>query len=86
MTGGQVESTPRNSYLGGMPIYEFHCEECERDSEVLVRTADWRGTKCPECGSARLEKKLSVFASGGQSEDPAPACTGNPRACGRCAG
>ena len=46
-----------------MPIYEFHCEKCEQDSEILVRSKDWKGTKCPHCGSARLSKKFSVFAS-----------------------
>ena len=46
-----------------MPIYEFHCEACERDSEILVRSANWRGTKCPHCGSAKLDKKFSTFAS-----------------------
>ena len=48
-----------------MPIYEFHCEKCERDSEILVRSSRWQGTKCPHCGSAKLAKKLSVFASSG---------------------
>jgi putative FmdB family regulatory protein len=46
-----------------MPIYEFHCQACRRDSEVLVRSAKWEGTPCPHCGSVKLEKKLSVFAS-----------------------
>lgn len=69
-----------------MPLYEFHCAGCDRDSEVLVRTTRWEGTPCPHCGSVKLEKKLSVFAAaGGDTEDPLPACTGNPGACGRCA-
>jgi len=46
-----------------MPIYEFHCEKCERDSEILVRSSDWKGTECPHCGSKKLSKKFSVFAS-----------------------
>ena len=46
-----------------MPIYEFHCGKCERDSEILVRSSDWAGTKCPLCGSEKLEKKFSIFAS-----------------------
>ena len=46
-----------------MPIYEFSCEKCGKDSEVLVRSAKWEGTPCPHCGSTRLAKKLSVFAS-----------------------
>ena len=52
-----------------MPIYEFHCAQCERDSEILVRSAEWRGTKCPHCGSTRLDKKLSTFASAGAGND-----------------
>jgi putative FmdB family regulatory protein len=68
-----------------MPIYEFHCGKCGNDSELLVRSADWKGTNCPHCGSTRLEKKLSVFASAGAGPDAAePMCTGNPRACGMC--
>jgi putative FmdB family regulatory protein len=71
-----------------MPIYEFHCEKCEQDSEILVRSSDWKGTKCPHCGSAKLAKKLSVFASsvatGGASE--APSCTGTSGSCGCCCG
>ena len=46
-----------------MPIYEFHCEKCDRDSEILVRSTDWKGSKCPHCGSAKLSKKFSTFAS-----------------------
>jgi len=52
-----------------MPIYEFHCAQCERDSEILVRSAEWHGTKCPHCGSSRLDKKLSTFASAGAGND-----------------
>jgi putative FmdB family regulatory protein len=46
-----------------MPIYEFHCEKCERDSEILVRSSNWQGTACPHCGSRKLAKKFSTFAS-----------------------
>ena len=69
-----------------MPIYEFHCGQCEKDSEILVRSRDWKGTKCPHCGSTRLSKKFSVFASsaGGKSATDAPACTGTPHSCGLC--
>ena len=69
-----------------MPIYEFHCGQCEKDSEVLVRSSDWKGTRCPNCGSTRLSKKFSVFASstGGKDSGDAPACTGTPHSCGLC--
>jgi putative FmdB family regulatory protein len=71
-----------------MPIYEFHCAKCEKDSEILVRSSKWRGTKCPHCGSTKLSKKLSVFASspGASSDIALPPC-GNPAAsCGGCCG
>ena len=66
-----------------MPIYEFHCEACQKDSEILVRSSDWQGTPCPHCGSTRLSKKFSVFASStaGGSD---PSCSGTPSSCGRC--
>lgn len=48
-----------------MPIYEFHCDKCEHDSEILVRSSDWKGTKCPHCGSAKISKKFSTFAAAG---------------------
>jgi putative FmdB family regulatory protein len=52
-----------------MPIYEFHCEKCERDSEILVRSSEWKGSKCPHCGSTKLQKKFSTFAAAGAGEN-----------------
>lgn len=66
-----------------MPIYEFHCKDCDADSEVLVRATSWKGTKCPRCGSTRLVKKLSVFAAA-RSESPAmpsTPCGADPGSC-----
>ena len=68
-----------------MPLYEFHCEQCEKHSELLVKNRNAKGTHCPHCGSKKLVKKLSVFAAGNGREGEAPACTGKPMACGRCA-
>ncbi len=66
-----------------MPIYEFHCEKCERDSEILVRSADWQGTKCPHCGSAKIAKKFSTFASAGAGEKTSgPKTGGGGHGCG----
>ena len=72
-------------YFPVMPIYEFHCAKCETDSEILVRSSDWQGTKCPHCGSTKLAKKFSVFASASaDGGGEAPVCTGTPRSCGMC--
>ncbi|HXI51671.1 MAG TPA: zinc ribbon domain-containing protein [Candidatus Saccharimonadales bacterium] len=67
-----------------MPIYEFQCEQCGRESELLVASARWQGTACPGCGSKKLKKKFSVFASTSGAEAPAPSCTGKPSSCGLC--
>ncbi|MDR3458717.1 MAG: zinc ribbon domain-containing protein [Verrucomicrobiae bacterium] len=70
-----------------MPIYEFHCEQCERDSEILVRSADWKGTKCPHCGSSKLDKKFSTFASTFASASARESAAGNkPRSGGHGCG
>jgi putative FmdB family regulatory protein len=68
-----------------MPIYEFHCEKCGRDSEIIVRSSNWKGTKCPQCGSAKLEKKFSVFASA-NGGDGAACETGKGGGGGGCCG
>jgi putative FmdB family regulatory protein len=65
-----------------MPIYEFHCEKCGRDSEVLVRSSNWSGTKCPHCGSAKLDKKFSTFAAAGAAESSSGGKAGGGHACG----
>ena len=71
-----------------MPIYEFHCGKCGEDSEVLVRSSEWKGTPCPKCGSTRLEKMFSTFASsvagGGGAATDGPSCSGVPSSCGMC--
>lgn len=68
-----------------MPLYEFHCSDCQKDSELLVRSSNWQGTPCPHCGSVKLAKKLSVFASKtAQPASSGPACSTNPSSCGRC--
>jgi len=65
-----------------MPIYEFHCGKCERDSEILVRSSDWTGTKCPHCGSEKLEKKFSTFASKSEGAPGVPAAKTGGGGCG----
>lgn len=82
-----LEPGKGGGYSPGMPIYEFHCEKCEQDSEILIRSRHWEGTKCPRCGSTKLAKKFSTFASagaGGGGGGQAPSCSGVPSSCGMC--
>ncbi len=73
-----------------MPIYEFVCQKCSKESEILVRSSRWEGTACPHCGSKKLEKKLSLFASSVASS-PGGECCPDAASCaakttGTCCG
>ena len=63
-----------------MPIYEYTCQHCHHDFELLVRS-DTR-LECPSCLSAELAKKLSVFATASGGQHAAPQAFGPCGACG----
>jgi len=61
-----------------MPLYEYRCKDCDRQSELLVKSLDAK-PECPECGSVQLEKLLSVIgapvissAGNSRQSDPGP--------------
>ncbi len=67
-----------------MPLYEFTCTDCDATFEELVAASlDTLGVTCPECGSERIEKLVSRFASGGAS---APNTSAGGGSCGRGSG
>jgi len=43
-----------------MPIYDYHCSQCDKTFELLVSLA--AVPACPECGSNTLEKLPSLTA------------------------
>ncbi len=66
-----------------MPLYEYTCRKCQQDFELLIRGEET--PECPECGSRKLERHLSVAAAHTASgSNPLPVC-GAPcmAACGR---
>ncbi|HVA48618.1 MAG TPA: zinc ribbon domain-containing protein [Pirellulales bacterium] len=44
-----------------MPLYEYQCDACGDEFELLVRSGD--KPECPSCRSPRLAKRLSVPAA-----------------------
>jgi len=62
-----------------MPIYEYACQECGNEFEMLVRSSTV--PDCPSCHSTALDKKLSVFAAAG-STAPEQSVAAGP--CGHC--
>jgi putative FmdB family regulatory protein len=69
-----------------MPIYEFHCEKCGRDGEILVRSANWKNSECPHCGSKKLSKKFSTFASATPAASGRGATSSGGGGGGHCCG
>ena len=63
-----------------MPIYEYRCQDCDRDFELLVRSDTV--LQCPHCASAQLDKKLSVFATAGSDAEAEAMAAIGP--CGSC--
>lgn len=46
-----------------MPIYEYRCEKCGHELEIIQKLADAPLSDCPECGEAAALRKL-VSAAG----------------------
>jgi putative FmdB family regulatory protein len=67
-----------------MPIYEYACKSCEKRFEKLVKSmSSAAGVACPECGSKKTARTMSVFAvASAEQKSNAPA----PGMCGRCGG
>jgi putative FmdB family regulatory protein len=64
-----------------MPIYEYICDDCREEFEVLVRGAE--KPNCPSCGGGHLEKQWSVPAAHSGSSQDLPICNSPPRqTCG----
>ncbi|MBL8809352.1 MAG: zinc ribbon domain-containing protein [Planctomycetaceae bacterium] len=43
-----------------MPLFEFHCEDCNKDVELLIGRTE--KPVCPKCGSKKMEKLMSAAA------------------------
>ena len=72
-----------------MPIFEYKCEECGKQSEFLIRSGN-EELIC-ECGSSKMKRVLSSFAVSGKNSDGAFSCSdgscglpSSPCASGMC--
>ncbi len=64
-----------------MPIFEYQCRACGSKFEKIVSSSAAE-TACKDCGSAQVDKLLSVFALAGVSRSPHLPETGPCGACG----
>jgi len=68
-----------------MPIYEYTCQKCNAKFEQLQRTMSGDvKAKCPQCGSSKTARSLSVFAVASDTAK-SNAASAAPT-CGRCGG
>jgi len=69
-----------------MPIFEYHCNECNKDFEALI-LGDQEVT-CPDCMGKNLSKLLSTFShksEGGSSSFKGSSCnTCSATSCATC--
>ncbi len=67
-----------------MPIFEYHCVDCETDFEKLVRSSDaGEEMTCPSCEGDHTTKKFSAFATAGAGGEQS---LGSPAAMSRGCG
>jgi putative FmdB family regulatory protein len=64
-----------------MPIYEYTCEECGNEFELLVFRND--EPECPQCGSKKPVKKMSSFGFSVNHQFKS-ASTGSGGGCAGC--
>ncbi|MDI4662781.1 zinc ribbon domain-containing protein [Xanthobacter autotrophicus] len=43
-----------------MPLYNFHCPECDKDCELLVGASET--PVCPSCGGQKMEQMIGRIA------------------------
>jgi putative FmdB family regulatory protein len=69
-----------------MPLYEYRCQACGKEIEVLQKISDAPRTECPSCGQSALIKKVTAagfqlkgtgwyvtdFRGGANTSTPAP--------------
>lgn len=58
-----------------MPIYEFRCKDCGETFDKLVSMSyEQTDIKCPHCGSIKVKKMLSTFATKEASASSGASC------------
>ena len=48
-----------------MPTYEYLCENCKKDFEVMLTITERAkaSVKCPGCGSNKVSAQMTVFSA-----------------------
>jgi len=58
-----------------MPIFEYQCKQCGHVTSFLEKAETKKSHSCEKCGSKKVEKMLSTFATKtGSSSATNPSC------------
>jgi putative FmdB family regulatory protein len=49
-----------------MPLYDYHCDACDRQFELLIRSTDVPA--CPTCGTSQIKRLISTIAPAGKAK------------------
>lgn len=66
-----------------MPIFRYHCQECDADFELLLSRFD-SPAECPACGSEQLEKQPSRIGAISAGKSAGCVMSGGCPAAGHC--
>ncbi|MCP4605912.1 MAG: zinc ribbon domain-containing protein [Proteobacteria bacterium] len=58
-----------------MPLYDYVCDKCSEEFEVIKSSSDKEETKCPKCDEP-ARKLLSEFAIAGKTGSDGSCSTG----------
>ncbi len=68
-----------------MPIFEYHCSDCDTRFEELVLNRASEPAACRECGGSSVEKVFSTFsAQTSRGSGAAAGLSGAEDLCNRC--
>ena len=45
-----------------MPIYQYQCDKCNHDLEIIQKMSDDKLVDCPKCEAPALRKKVTAAA------------------------
>lgn len=67
-----------------MPIFDFRCESCGHQFNLLISNAKKSSVKCPACGEQNIKQLLSPFNSPGSKTTSSPGAGAVPDCCAGC--
>ena len=66
-----------------MPIYEYHCSDCDKDFDVLLAHGEG-ATECRLCGGENLKRKFSCFSTRTDSYTASDVSAASSSGCAGC--